>query len=158
MIGFPRFSFYFSSTELHYQIPACPVTTAGWGLHNCSATRWLPETLIWTPLITIPLHLFNGLFSRMKWVSRCKKGRTTHTHPFNGSFSVFPRLPRSAGTRKVKPMWISLKQETVSGSDISWAICKSAPCSRQTTRPAPHHSVFCRPDALPVAQPTASKH
>ena len=33
-------------------------------------------------------------------------------------------------------------QETVSGSGISWAICKSAPRSRQITTPAPHHSVF----------------
>ena len=47
-----------------------------------------------------------------------------------------------AGTRKVKPIWIFLNQETVSGSGISWAMCKSAPCSRQTTTPAPHHSVF----------------
>ena len=31
---------------------------------------------------------------------------------------------------------------TVSGSGISWAICKSAPCSRQITMPAPHLSVF----------------
>jgi len=46
----------------------------------------------------------------------------------------------------------------VSGSGISWAICKSAPCSRQITIPAPHHSVFYRPDALPAAQPTVSKH
>ena len=30
----------------------------------------------------------------------------------------------------------------MSGSGISWAICKSAPCSRQITMPAPHHSVF----------------
>ena len=35
-----------------------------------------------------------------------------------------------------------MKQETVSGSGISWAICKSAPSSRQITMPAPHHSVF----------------
>jgi len=42
----------------------------------------------------------------------------------------------------------------VSGSDISWAICKSAPRSRLTTTPAPHHSVFYRPDALPAARPT----
>ena len=27
----------------------------------------------------------------------------------------------------------------MSGSGISWAICKSAPRSRQTTMPAPHH-------------------
>ena len=46
----------------------------------------------------------------------------------------------------------------MSGSGISWAICKSAPHSRQITTPAPHHSVFYRPDALPAAQPTASKH
>ena len=51
-----------------------------------------------------------------------------------------------------------LKQETVSGSDISWVICKSAPRLRQTTMPAPHHSVFYGPDALPATQPTASKY
>jgi len=41
-----------------------------------------------------------------------------------------------------KPIWILLKQETVSGNGISWAVCKSAPRSRQITTPAPHHSVF----------------
>ena len=49
-----------------------------------------------------------------------------------------------------------LEQEILSG--ISWVICKSALCSRQITMPAPHHSVFYWPDALPAAQPTASKH
>jgi len=28
------------------------------------------------------------------------------------------------------------------GSGISWAVCKSAPSSRQITIPAPYHSVF----------------
>ena len=46
----------------------------------------------------------------------------------------------------------------MSGSGISWALCKCAPRSRQITMPAPQHSVFYRPDALPVTQPTASKH
>ena len=46
----------------------------------------------------------------------------------------------------------------MSGSGISWAICKSAPRSRQITTPVPHHSVFYRLDALPGTQPTASKH
>ena len=54
----------------------------------------------------------------------------------------FPGLPGWAGTRKVKTILILLKQETVSGSGISWAICKSAPRSRQITTPAPHHLVF----------------
>ena len=67
-------------------------------------------------------------------------------------------LPRWAGTRKVKPIWILLKQETASGSGISWAICKSAPCSRQITMPKPRHLVFYSPDALAAAQPTVSKH
>ena len=79
-----------------------------------------------------------------------------HTHtPFNGPFS---RTTRVSPYQKGKPIWILLKQETVSNSGISWAICKSAPCTRQITTPAPHHSVFYRPDALPAAQPTASKH
>ena len=56
------------------------------------------------------------------------------------------------------PFWILLKQETVSGSGISWAICKSAPRCRHIKMPAPHHSVFHRSDALPPTQPTASKH
>ena len=38
----------------------------------------------------------------------------------------------------------------MSGSGISWAICKSARRSKQITTPAPHHSVFYRPDALPA--------
>ena len=42
----------------------------------------------------------------------------------------------------------------MSGSGISWAICKSAPHSRQITMAAPHHLVFYRPDALLAAQPT----
>ena len=56
---------------------------------------------------------------------------------------------------RLKPIWILLKQETVSGSGISWAVCKSARRSRQIAMPAPHHSLFYRPDALPAAQPTA---
>jgi len=78
----------------------------------------------------------------------------THTH----LMALWLGLPGWAGTRKVKPIWILLKQETVSGSGIRWAICKSASRSRQITTPTPHRSVFYRPDALPVAQPTVSKH
>jgi len=79
----------------------------------------------------------------------------THTHILT---ALFPGLLRWAGTRKVKPIWVLLKQKTVSGSGISWAICKSAPCSRQIAVPAPRHSVFYRPDALRAIQPAASKH
>ena len=64
----------------------------------------------------------------------------THTHTCLMALCL--GLPGWDGTRKVKPIWILLKQETVSGNGISWAICKSAPRSRQTTTPAPHCSVF----------------
>jgi len=90
----------------------------------------------------------------LKWITHLH----THTHTHTRLVALFLGLPRSAGTRKVKPIWILLKQETVSGSGISWAVCKSATRSRQITMPSPHHSIFYRPDALPAAQPTASKH
>jgi len=69
----------------------------------------------------------------------------THKHTHTRLTALFPGLtglPRWAGTRKIKPMWVLLKQEAVSGSGISWAICKSASRSRQITTPAPHHSSF----------------
>jgi len=44
-----------------------------------------------------------------------------HTH--TRLMALCAGLPGWAGTRKVKPVWILLKQETVSGSGISWAIC-----------------------------------
>ena len=58
---------------------------------------------------------------------------TTHTHTHTRLTALCPGLPGWAGTRKVKPIWILLKQQTVSGSGIRWAICKSAPRCRQIT-------------------------
>ena len=82
----------------------------------------------------------------------------THTHTHTHLTALCPGLPRWAGTRKVKPIWILLEQEILSGGGISWAICKSAPRSRKITTPTPHCLVFYRPDALPATQPTASEH
>jgi len=64
-------------------------------------------------------------------------------------------LFRWASTRKVKPIWILLKQETVSGCGISWAICKSTHSSVQITTPAPHQSVFLQA-GCPSRHPTNS--
>ena len=70
--------------------------------------------------------------------------------------ALCPGLTRWAGTRRqIKPIWILLKQETVSGSGISWDICKSAPLSRQIAMPAPHHSVFLQA-GCPSCRPTNS--
>jgi len=69
--------------------------------------------------------------------------------------ALCPGLPGWASTRKVKPIWILLEQETVSGSGISWAICKSASRSRQITTPAPHYSSFLQA-GWPSCRPTNS--
>ena len=125
------------------------------GLGRCSLgaclstavlNKWLVEGAQWTALLLVCWPVFQSCI-----VNCCNS--VTHTLPVNGPF---PGPPRWTGTRKA--IWILLKQETVSGSGISWAICKSAPRSRQITTPTPHHSVFYRPDVLPATQPTASKH
>jgi len=59
----------------------------------------------------------------------------THTHTHTGLTALCSGLPGWAGTRKVKPIWILLMQETVSVTGISWTICKSAPCSRHANTP-----------------------
>ena len=84
----------------------------------------------------------------------------THTRARNARArarltALCPGLPRWVGTRKIKPIWILLKQETVSGSGISWDICNSAPRSKQITMPAPHHSVGLQA-GCPSCYPTNS--
>jgi len=60
-------------------------------------------------------------------------------HPFNHPLSGTPHL---SWYQKGKTSLDLLKQETLSGSGISWAICKSSPWPREITMPAAHHSVF----------------
>ena len=89
-----------------------------------------------------------------------QKNTSWYIHTYIRLTALCPRLPGWAGTRKVKPIWILLEQETVSGSGISWAVCKSAPRSRQITTPAPHHSVFLQagcPSCRPTNNVTALK-
>jgi len=120
---------------------------------NCYMSTLCPKKRHWCQMLMLR-HVstgFDNFGQECSWESMLSNTHTRLTALSTG-------LPRWAGTRKVKPIWIILKQETVSGSGISWAICKSASCSRQTTTPALHDSVFYRPDALPAAQPTASKH
>ena len=72
-----------------------------------------------------------GIISHRYSSNNCPATNTdthTHTHTFYGPFSRTTRVSTSAS------------------------------CSGHITTPAPHHSVFYRPDALPAAQPTASKH
>ena len=97
------------------------------------------------PKITKIRLFLNKLFKIKK-----NNALTSNTHTHTCLTALFPGLPGWAGTRKVKPIWILLKQEIVSGSGISWAICKSAPRSRQITTLAPDHS--CTSITLSVHQ------
>ena len=82
-------------------------------------------------LVCTHTHTFNGPLSGTTQVSRYQKGKT------NLDFSD----ARDSGWQ-----WHQLGHMQV-GTSL-----------QIITRPAPHHSVFYRPDALPAAQPTASKH
>ena len=57
-----------------------------------------------------------------------------------------------SGITRVNWYRILLKQETVSGNGINWAICISSPRSRQITMPASHHSVFTRDSIYAIAR------
>ena len=61
-----------------------------------------------------------------------------HTHTHTHFMILCPGLPGWAGARKVKPMiWILVKQETVSGSGISWAmqVCTSLQTDNNASTP-----------------------
>ena len=127
------------------------------GDHRRLASLWLVKLIITqtvrhfeiATLRVIGCHAFGAV---------CLTSKVSRIHTHTRLTALLPGLLRWASPRRAKPIWILLKQKTVSGSGISWAICKSAPRPRQMSMPAPHHSVFYRLDALPAAQPTASKH
>jgi len=121
---------------------ALPVT------YSFKSVKLLKETQSTDPNYGNPLTGLSSLSSP----SNYERGIAFLTHIHTRLMALCPGPLGQAGTRKVKPIWILLKQETVSGSGISWAICKPAPCSRQITMPAPHHLSFlqagchsCRP-------------
>jgi len=82
------------------------------------AHLWLNEHysvhFVWFWLLIL-LFSHSDISKHVKIMQLCLK---TYTH--TRLTALFPELPGWAGTRKVKPIWILLKQETVSGSGISW--------------------------------------
>jgi len=69
-------------------------------------------------------------------------------HLFNGTLSGITQVSQY---QKDKTNLDLLEQEKVRGSGISRAICKSAPCPRQITMPAPTTQFFYRPVVIPVS-------
>ena len=81
-----------------------------------------------------------------------KQETHTHTHPFNGPLSGTTQVSRyQKGNTNLD--FSEARDSECSG--ISWAICKSAPHSRQITMPAPHRSVFLQ-TRCPSCCPTNS--
>ena len=122
--------------------------------HSCFFDGVVCSDLLWMPFCRVLKNwaMFIVMDSTEGWSVMCMiASLETCTH----LTALSPGVPRWAITRKVKPIWILLKQETVSG--ISGAVCKSSPHSRLiTTQVLP--LIFYRPDALPAAYPTAPKH
>ena len=78
-----------------------------------------------------------------------------HTRPFNG--------PLSGTTRVSQYQKGKTNLDFTEARDSEWQwlqLGHMQVCTLLQTdiTPAPHRSVFYRPDALPAAQPTASKH
>ena len=112
---------------------------------NC-VVQWFPELCleryVWFARLVSAEVLFSLLFVVIFISPRMVDHTHTHTHTRLAALCL--GLPGWAGTRKEKPIWILLKQDTVSGSGIRWAICKSAPRSSHITTPARHHSKHWR--------------
>ena len=133
--------------------------------HSCS-TQW---HLLTKRMVSIFQVLFSLLSCRKRLsdptpthtCTHAHKHTHTHTHTHQHTSilqpsGLCPGMPNWAGTREVKPIWILLKQEAMSVSGISWAMCKFAPCRRQPCQHPPLS--FYRPGAVRAAQLTASKH
>jgi len=91
----------------------------------------------------------------MQVMMSAKSSQYTHTHPFNGPFSGTTQVSRYQNGKT------NLDFSEPRDSEWQWhrlghmQLCTLLQADNHTST---HHSVFYRPDALPVAQPTASKH
>jgi len=66
--------------------------------------------------------------------------------------------PPWASTSKGKINLDLLEQEIVCGIGISWAVCKSAPCSREIATPTSHQPIFLQAGCPSCTQPSVSKY
>jgi len=83
-----------------HSINLCHNKTLWQSVFACTASQnWGNSSFIIIGLLTL----------KYVYPIRARAHTHTHTHPFNGPF---PGLPWSAGTRKVRPIWIILKQDS----------------------------------------------
>jgi len=101
----------------------------------CVCVWWCGPEILWNILLLLLLHRFNGLFSRTTWVSRYHKGK----------ISVDLSETRDDGALGC------------SGLDDMQTIRTSLQTDNHINTSKKSLN-FYRPDALPDAQPTVSKH
>jgi len=115
-------------------------------------TKLVPKVHAETSMLIVRLPGVNQIMCRYKTDRQQSLMSPTNTHPFNGPLS---------GTTRVSPY-----QKGKTNLDFTEARDRVATASagpyasllQTDTTPAPHPSVFYRPDAFPATQPTASKH
>jgi len=144
------------------QVAAVSLTAEDWTkcahTHTHTHTHTVTHTQTETHVKVKTVYLPVSLRSQVKSLSKSQEILLYYYYNHFMAIWILSGTTRVCRYQKSKTNLDLMEQEIVSGSGISWAICKSAPHSRQKTTPASHHSVFYRPDALPAAQPTASKH
>ena len=101
-------------------------------------------------------HLFIGIFFIMAWVSRCHEGKTTHTHTFNGPFSGTTRVSRYQKGKTDRDFTEARDSEWLWRQLGHVQVCISLQTDKHVSTPP--LKFFYRPDALPAAQATVSKH
>jgi len=127
--------------------PRRHATTAG--LYYIWPSVWL--SVCHKPVSTRRIEV--ALTWRLPYTSYTHTHTHTHTRPFNGPLSGTTRVSRYQKRKTSLDFTESKRQWVACG--ISWAICKSAPRSRQITTPAPHRSVFLQ-SGRPSCRPTNS--
>jgi len=92
------------------------------------------------------MSLITEYFNQLLYDHARMRARThtrTHLMAFSGTIQV-------SQYQKYKTNLDFTEARQIEGSGISWAVCKSAPCSII--------KFFYRPHVLPATKPTASKH
>ena len=115
--------------------------------------RWLGDRNGIQPVHNLASAIFKGsslehlLETHLIW-SNLWKNTPTLSLGFNGHF---PGEPELAGSYWSKGWWRWWWQ-------LDYWSCKSCKAPVKSSPPTNQHPVFYMPDALPVAQPTVSKH
>ena len=90
------------------------------------------------------------------WI--CQTNAHTHIHPFNGNFSRTTRVSRYQKGKTNLDFTDTRDSEWQRHQLGHMQVCTSLQTDNHASRQHPTTQLFYRPDALPAAQPTASKH